>query len=93
MKLFSNLSQFRKQWILLFLIYTCIYFICFIFSIEGFYIENRSTNSYFITLINAIYYTIITQLTIGYGDIYPTQWWSKLLVISQVLFVIHFIIK
>lgn len=93
MKIFSNLSQFRKQWISLVFIYTCIYFTCFIYSMEGFHIENRSTNNYFTTLINAIYYTIITQLTIGYGDIYPTKWWSKLLVISQVLFLVHFIIK
>jgi hypothetical protein len=97
MKLFSDLSRFKTQWFYLFLIYVCIYFMCFSFLKEGFHSENISENShvnkYLNHFINAIHFSLSTSLTIGYGDIYPNTWWSKLLTISQALFLIHFIVK
>ena len=77
--------------------YAIIYFICFTYFKDGFNITNNSLvdksndknkNNYSNNIINSIYYSFVTQSTIGYGDIYPIKWWSKLIVITQIILVL-----
>jgi len=41
--------------------------------------------SLYLALIDCFYYSVITISTLGYGDIYPTAWYSKLIVIVEVV--------
>jgi hypothetical protein len=44
------------------------------------------------TFINMIYYSMVTIATVGYGDIVPTAWVSKLLAMSEIFVGIWFLI-
>ena len=42
--------------------------------IDGF----PETSSYFIRFLNALYYSLVTFTTLGYGDMHPTGWLKAL---------------
>lgn len=73
------------------LILSCIYYLIDLFSTENiFYI--RDENETKITFWEAIYFTIITQSTIGYGDIVPKSVVTRILVTVQALSTIILVI-
>ena len=83
---------FNRNHIYIIIIYSIIYFLCFTFTKDGFHInrtEEDLKNKNFNNIINSMYFSTITQSTMGYGDIYPRMWWSKLLVVSQTLLIIY----
>ncbi len=73
------------------LILSCTYFFIDYFSTENiFFIRDENENK--ITFWEAIYFTIITQSTIGYGDIVPKSVITRLLVTVQALSTIILVI-
>ncbi len=55
---------------------------------KAFIIQNPSPFSYF----DMFYYSLVTITTVGYGDITPTHWVSKLFVIGEILFGLGFVL-
>lgn len=45
------------------------------------------------TLLDGIYCSATTFFSVGYGDIYPTTYYGKLLVLSKYLFMLLFLLK
>lgn len=82
----------------IFIVYTIIYIIIFLFYDHLFsnnydHIDKYDSNNVRkkITseiIIDAIYFSTTTSATVGYGDIYPIHWTSKLLVSSHQLILI-----
>jgi hypothetical protein len=82
----------------IFLVYTIIYILLFLFYNHLFsnnydYIDKYDSNNIrqkttgeIIT--DAIYFSTTTSATVGYGDIYPIHWTSKMLVSSHHLILI-----
>ena len=50
--------------------------------------DNKNKYKHTYNIINSVYYSFVTQCTIGYGDIYPIKWWSKLIVITQLILIL-----
>ena len=73
------------------LILSCIYYLIDYYSSENVFFI-RDENEYKITFWEAIYFTIITQSTIGYGDIVPKSPITRLLVTFQALSTILLVI-
>ena len=59
-----------------------------LFQGTAFNIPDPSPFPYF----DLFYYSVVTITTVGYGDIHPTIWVSKLFVISEILFGLGFAI-
>lgn len=55
---------------------------------KAFVIQNPSPFSYF----DMLYYSLVTITTVGYGDITPTHWISKLFVIGEIMFGLGFVL-
>merc|ERR1719461_1574300 len=49
-----------------------------IFSGLAYVSEKNEENTAFISMPQALYWAIITMTSVGYGDIYPTTWFGKL---------------
>ena len=77
--------------IIYFLVLSCIYFLIDYFSTENIFFIRDSTETK-ISFWEAIYFTIITQSTIGYGDIVPKSPITRLLVTFQALSTIILVI-
>lgn len=73
------------------LILSCIYYLIDFFSTENVFLI-RDSNQSSITFWEAVYFTIITQSTIGYGDIVPKSPITRLLVTFQALSTIILVI-
>ena len=73
------------------LILSCIYYLIDYYSSENVFLI-RNSNQSSITFWEAIYFTIITQRTIGYGDIVPKSPITRLLVTFQALSTILLVI-
>lgn len=73
------------------LILSCTYYLIDYYSSENVFFI-RDENEYKITFWEAIYFTIITQSTIGYGDIVPKSPITRLLVTFQALSTILLVI-
>ncbi len=74
------------------LILSCIYYLIDYYSSENVFLI-RDSNQSSITFWEAIYFTIITQSTIGYGDIVPKSPITRLLVTFQALSTILLVIN
>jgi len=55
---------------------------------KAFIIQNPSPFSYF----DMFYYSLVTITTVGYGDITPIHWISKLFVIGEIMFGLGFVL-
>jgi len=55
---------------------------------KAFVIQNPSALSYF----DMLYYSLVTITTVGYGDITPAHWISKLFVMGEVMFGLGFVL-
>lgn len=42
-------------------------------------------NQTILNYIDCLHYSVVTIATVGYGDIYPTQWYAKLMVDTEIL--------
>ena len=73
------------------LILSCIYYLIDYYSSENVFLI-RNSNQSSITFWEAIYFTIITQSSIGYGDIVPKSPITRLLVTFQALSTILLVI-
>lgn len=64
-----------------------IYSTLLLFNVKSFFINDKISpiNNLFDKLFNGFYFSLITQTTIGFGDIVPQTKISKLLVMLQVL--------
>jgi voltage-gated potassium channel Kch len=59
-----------------------------IFNGSAFHISHPSPFPYF----DLLYFSLVTITTVGYGDIQPTIWLSKLLVIFEIVFGLGFVL-
>ena len=75
----------KKQVTLLF--YTII--ILILYSIVIYY--NRSGFHNIETVLDSIYFSFTTFLSVGYGDMYPLSNMSKLIIISKYLVMLYFL--
>ena len=91
-KLNKNKFSFYKLYFLVLIVFSLIYWL--LGTSENFKfdtISNNNSNS--LTFLNSLYFSFITQSTIGYGDILPTSSLAKILVMCQItLLVLYFII-
>lgn len=55
---------------------------------KAFIVQNPSAFSYF----DMLYYSLVTITTVGYGDITPIHWISKLFVMGEILFGLGFVL-
>ena len=55
---------------------------------RAFVIQNPSAFSYF----DMLYYSLVTITTVGYGDITPAHWISKLFIIGEIMFGLGFVL-
>lgn len=85
--LFSRPRSYRRSMILLFFNYTEIFL-----SYAVFYSLDDFLNRKFTHWFDAIYFSIITSTSVGFGDFYPTTFIGKLLVSTQSLLFLFFII-
>lgn len=69
------------------IIFGIIYSLLLIINAKNFFINDKITSieTVFDKIFNGFYFSLITQTTIGFGDIVPLTKLSKLLVIIQVL--------
>ena len=77
----NNLYRIVVGNILLLIAFSLIYYIMFVYNKKNhFFIPEYESHSY----INALYFSLVTQSTLGYGDIYPTSNLSKSIVMIHV---------
>jgi hypothetical protein len=60
----------------------------FCFSVLYVYLVRQNANAFSaeLNLANALYFSIVSMTTTGYGDIFPKSGWAKLVVCLQILF-------
>ena len=85
--LFSRPRSYRRSMILLFFNYTEIFLSYAVFYSLGDFLNRKFTHWF-----DAIYFSIITSTSVGFGDFYPTTFTGKLLVSTQALLFLFFII-
>ena len=73
-------NEFLKIHVLIIVVYSLIYY--YLAHTEKFGTEEDDS---FKTYTDSLYYTIVTQFTIGYGDITPKTRLFKMLCCSQIL--------
>jgi hypothetical protein len=62
------------------------------FTFAVIYVSGRYLNIKPEAVIDAVYYSFVTSATIGYGDIHPINFNGKLVVITQILTSVSFIV-
>ena len=85
--LFSRPRSYRRSMILLFFNYTEIFLSYAVFYSLGDFLNQKFTHWF-----DAIYFSIITSTSVGFGDFYPTTFTGKFLVSTQALLFLFFII-
>ena len=85
--LFSRPRSYKRSMMLLFFNYLEI-----IFAFAVFYASHNFLNKPFTHWFDAIYFSIITSSSIGYGDFYPVTSFGKLLVSIQAILFLFFIL-
>lgn len=85
--MFSKPRSYKRSMLLLFLNYLEIVFAFAVLYSCGNYL-NKPFNNWF----DAIYFSIITSSSIGYGDFYPVTTFGKVLVIAQALLFLFFVV-
>lgn len=85
--LFSKPRSFKRSMLLLFLNYVEIIFAFAVLYSCGNYLNQPLNNSF-----DAIYFSIITLSTIGYGELYPVTQIGKILASSQAILFLFFAI-
>ena len=78
--IFSRPRSYRRTMLLMFLNYQQI--VC---SYAVIYCRGNYLNKPFMHWFDAIYFSLITSSTVGYGDYYPVTFTGKMLVCSQVM--------
>lgn len=78
--IFSRPRSYRRSMLLMFLNYLQI-----VISYGVIYANGNYLNKPFTHWFDAIYFSLITSSTVGYGDYYPVSFSGKLLVCSQIL--------
>lgn len=84
---FSKPRSYRRSMLLLFFNYLEI-----VFAYAVLYTCGNYLNKPFFHWFDAIYFSIITSSSIGYGDYYPTTTYGKFLVSSQALLFLFFVV-
>ncbi|KQB43508.1 Potassium channel protein [Flavobacterium daejeonense] len=85
--LFSRPRSYKRSMLLLFFNYLEIVFEFVVLYSTGNYL-NQPINHWF----DAVYFSMITSSTIGFGDLYPVQTFGKALVMTQSLLVLMFVV-
>jgi hypothetical protein len=85
--LFSRPRSYKRSMLLLFLNYIEI-----ILSFGVLYSYGNYLNKPFANWFDAVYFSIITSSSIGYGDFYPTTTIGKMLVSTQALLFLFFVV-
>lgn len=85
--LFSKPRSYKRSMLLLFFNYLEI-----VFSYAVIYSCGNYLNKPFMHWFDAVYFSIITSSSIGYGDFYPMTTFGKVLVSSQALLFLFFVI-
>jgi hypothetical protein len=85
--LFSKPRSYKRSMLLLFFNYLEI-----VFSYAVIYTCGNYLNKPFTHWFDAVYFSIITSSSIGYGDFYPETTFGKVLVSSQALLFLFFVI-
>lgn len=85
--LFSRPRSYRRSMLLLFLNYMEV-----VFAFAVLYTCGDYLNKPFATSFDAIYFSIITSSSIGYGDFYPITTFGKMLVSLQALLFLFFVV-
>lgn len=85
--MFSKPRSFKRSMLLLFLNYVEIIFAFAVLYTCGDYL-NKPLNNWF----DAIYFSIITLSTIGYGELYPVTKMGKILTSAQAILFLFFVI-
>lgn len=85
--LFAKPRSYKRSMLLLFFNYLEIVFGFAVLYSTGNYL-NQAFNHWF----DAIYFSMVTSSTIGFGDLYPVQTFGKLLVMIQSLLVLMFVV-
>ena len=80
-------SSYKRSLLLLFLNYFEI-----IFSYSVIYATGNYLNKTFTHWFDAIYFSIVTSSSIGYGDFYPVTTFGKFLVSTQSLLFLFFLV-
>ena len=85
--LFSKPRSYRRSMLLLFINYLEI-----VFSFGVIYARGNYLNKPFMHWFDAIYFSIVTSVTIGFSDFYPVAPIGKFLVSAQSLFFLLFVV-
>lgn len=85
--LFSRPRSYRRSMLLLFLNYMEV-----VFAFAVLYTCGNYLNQPFDTSFDAIYFSIITSSSIGYGDFHPVTTYGKMLVSLQALLFLFFVV-
>ncbi len=85
--LFARPRSYKRSMLLLFFNYLEIVFGFAVLYSTGNYL-NQPINHWF----DAVYFSMVTSSTIGFGDLYPVQTFGKALVMTQSLLVLMFVV-
>lgn len=85
--LFSKPRSYKRSMLLLFFNYIEIIFAFAVLYSSGNYLNKTFTNWF-----DAVYFSIVTSSSIGYGDFYPVTTYGKVLVSSQAILFLFFVI-